>query len=109
MITITVVKNNQNIMSIEATGHSGYAEAGQDIVCAAVSTLTQNLIVGLTEVVGIEPKYVVDENIPHLMVALPKELNAEKMKSAQILMRSTCLGLTQVAKEYSKFIKIKEK
>lgn len=109
MIKITVVKNNQNIMSIEATGHSGYAESGQDIVCAAISTLTQNLILGLTEVVGIEPKCVVDESIPHLSVALPQNLSAEKMKSAQILTRSTYLGLKQVANEYSKFIKIKEK
>lgn len=29
---------------ISVTGHAGYAEPGKDIVCAAVSVLTQNLI-----------------------------------------------------------------
>ena len=63
MINITVVKSNSKIITIQATGHSGYAEEGQDIVCAAVSTLTQALINGLVEVVKISPKYVIDEDI----------------------------------------------
>ena len=30
-------------MSLQASGHAGYAPKGQDIVCAAVSTLMQSL------------------------------------------------------------------
>ena len=51
MINITIVKSNNKIITIEATGHSGYAEHGQDIVCSAVSTLMETLANGLTEVV----------------------------------------------------------
>lgn len=36
MTTITI-KNNK----IEIKGHSGYAKKGSDIVCAAISTLTE--------------------------------------------------------------------
>ena len=32
------------------TGHSGYAEEGQDIVCAAVSALTQAACIGLVQI-----------------------------------------------------------
>lgn len=39
---------------ISVTGHAGYAPAGQDIVCAAVSALTQTLILGLRQVAGME-------------------------------------------------------
>ena len=109
MINITIVKIKQNIITIEATGHSGYAEAGQDIVCASISTLLQSLINGLSEVVKINPQYVIDESIPHLSVSLPKHLNQTKMEECQILMRSTCLGVKNVADGYQKFIKIKEK
>lgn len=35
------IENNTFTLSVE--GHSGYAEAGSDIVCAAVSTLVQTL------------------------------------------------------------------
>ena len=31
-------------MRLEAAGHAGYAPAGQDIVCAGVSTLMQALV-----------------------------------------------------------------
>lgn len=109
MINITIIKNNSQILTIEATGHSGYAESGSDIVCSAVSTLTQALINGLIEVVKITPKYVIDENIPHLSVTLPKDISEDKLKYAQVLMNSTYLALKQVANSYQKFIKIKEK
>lgn len=109
MINITVIKSNSNIITIEATGHSGYAESGQDIVCSAVSTLTQALINGLVEVVKIKPDYIIDEDVPHLSVSLPKNLSEQEFKYAQVLMCSTYLALKDIANGYSKFIKIKEK
>ena len=77
MTNITIVKIKQNVTTIEATGHSGYAEEGGDIVCAAVSTLLEHLINGLTEIVKVKVDYVIDEEIPHLSVTLPKDLSKE--------------------------------
>lgn len=37
-----VVKVTQSGLTVD--GHAGYAETGKDIVCAAVSALTQNLV-----------------------------------------------------------------
>ena len=108
MINVIVIKEKQTIKTIEATGHSGYADLGQDIVCSAVSTLLETLANGLTEVVKAQVKVVVDENIPHLSVTL-NEPDKEKCKYAQVLMQSTLLGIKGVAQEFSKFIKIKEK
>ena len=108
MINVVVIRQNQTIKTIEATGHSGYAEEGQDIVCSAVSTLMTTLANGLTEIVKAKVDVKVDEEIPHLFVGL-KETDAEKCKLAQVLMNSTLLGIKGVAQEFSKFIKIKEK
>ena len=108
MINVIVIKEKQTIKTIEATGHSGYAEEGQDIVCSAVSCLLETLANGLTEVVKAKAKIVVDENIPHLSVTLMED-DKEKCKHAQILMQSTLLGLIGVADGFKKFIKIKEK
>lgn len=108
MINVLIIKSKQNITTIEATGHSGYAEAGSDIICSAVSTLMQNLANGLTEVVKAEAKIVVDEDIPHLSVTLCEQ-NVEKQKLAQVLLQTTANSLKDVANGYSKFIKIKEK
>lgn len=38
-MTTIEVKDNY----IQVTGHSGYAESGHDIVCAAISVLTESL------------------------------------------------------------------
>ena len=108
MINVIVIKEKQTIKTIEATGHSGYAEHGQDIVCSAVSTLLETLANGLTEIIKAKVDVKVDETIPHLSVTL-KETDSEKCKLAQVLMSSTLLGIKGVAQEFSKFIKIKEK
>lgn len=108
MINVIVIKEKQTIKTIEATGHSGYAEEGSDIVCSAVSSLLETLANGLTEVVKAEAKVIVDENIPHLSVTLT-EKDQEKCKMAQVLMQSTLLGIKGVADGFKKFIKIKEK
>ena len=108
MIKILVIKQNNEIIAIEATGHSGYAEVGHDIVCSAVSVLTQNLAQGLSEVVGIKPKVVEDESIPHFSLTLP-ELNAKQMHEAQLLVRTTYLGLKDIANQFKKYVSIKEK
>lgn len=50
MIKISLKKDKDIITSIEISGHSGYNEAGSDIVCASVSSIcitTVNAIVRL--------------------------------------------------------------
>ena len=109
MINVTIVKKNQKIITIEATGHSGYAEVGSDIVCSAISTLTQTLINGLIEVVKIQPKFKIDEEVPYLIVTLPNNLEKDKQEKADALMQTTYLGIKNVAESYRKYISIKEK
>ena len=47
MIEVTVTKH-----SVSVTGHAGYDEPGRDIICSAVSVLTQNLIHSLCDLTG---------------------------------------------------------
>ena len=48
MIKIDLFKNEKNlIVAYAVNGHADYAEEGKDIVCAAVSVLTQAAINGL--------------------------------------------------------------
>lgn len=109
MIKITVEFIGDSINSIQASGHSGYAVSGSDIICSAVSTLTQNCEKGLKELLLIDTKFEIDENTPYLSVTLPDNLNDSKMHDAQIMMKSTYLGLKDLADSYPKYINIKEK
>lgn len=108
MIAITIVKSGQNIMTIDITGHSGYAEAGSDIVCSAISTLSETLALSLVKNLEIDAKIIRDESIPHLSISIPSTTKGKKLELAQVLMQSTVLGMKEVRDGYSKFIKIKE-
>ncbi len=103
MINLTILKSNDTICSIQAKGHSGYAEAGQDIVCSAVSSIMQMTLNGLTDVVKTKVDFAIDEDVPFMRISVDGS-----DKQAQILMKSAYLSLKQIAGEYKKYIKIKE-
>ena len=109
MIKITVIFKGELIYAIEAMGHSGYSEAGSDIICSAVSTLTQNCAMGLKEMLNINISYKIDETAPYLYVALPDNLSSSETHDSQIMLKSTYLGLKDLADSYPKYISIKEK
>lgn len=52
MIFVKVKKSPDNKYIITVLGHSGYAKSGKDIVCAAVSAITQGAVVGLRKVLN---------------------------------------------------------
>jgi hypothetical protein len=52
MIFVKVKKSPDNKYIITVFGHSGYAKSGKDIVCAAVSAITQGAVVGLRKVLN---------------------------------------------------------
>lgn len=109
MIKITILTKGELIYAIEATGHSGYSEAGSDIICSAVSTLTQNCAMGLKEMLNINILYTIEESKPYLYVELPTDLSESKLHDSQIILKSTYLGLKDLADSYPKYISIKEK
>ena len=49
MTKLRVFKNGDNYVGFECFGHSGYAEQGEDIVCAAVSTAVQMTVAYLAK------------------------------------------------------------
>lgn len=59
MTDIVIAKRDNSIVLVESIGHTGYAEEGYDIVCAAVSSVLQTALLGLLNVAGIDRKSVV--------------------------------------------------
>ena len=54
MVRVTLSRDSrERLSSFFADGHAGWADAGEDVVCAAVSTLLQAAWLGLSEVMGI--------------------------------------------------------
>ncbi len=109
MIRAVLYTEGEDITACRAEGHSGLAEAGNDIVCAAVSVLTITCVNALESVCGVIPR-ITEENEANGILAfeLPERTEAENEK-AQILMKALKQGLEDLAAEYPKNVKLSMK
>jgi len=107
MTTVTLfMRNNGEIDGFRAKGHAGYAEAGEDIVCAAVSALTQATEYGLTEVIGAPVERKLNEKRADYTVELASSADAAVRQQAQVLLKTLAGSLQSIANEYPRHIRI---
>ena len=109
MTTITVyTRQGGAIAGFEASGHAGAARIrGYDLVCCAVSALTQTGVNALIAVAGVTPAVKVDEG--YLRCILPQGLEAAQADHADVVLRTVIQGLTDIQNIYPKFIRIQQK
>ena len=105
MTTITITKSKaDSYKRIECSGHAGFAESGDDIVCAAISVLTINLINSIDRFT--EDKITCDQNEDDGYISIFFE--QEPSRDADLLLRSFELGVDSIFREYGKkFLNIK--
>lgn len=119
MTDIKLYFKNEVLTGVESRGHSGFREKGEDIVCAAVSSLMNALILGLVEVAKInELEGEIDPEVPVMKIFWPikklKKLEkfeeAKKAESIDILTRTIALSLKKLAEDelYGKHVNITE-
>lgn len=94
MITVTRYDGG-----ITVKGHAGYAPHGQDIVCAAVSTLVQNMVLSISEITTDEIQY---DMQPGSVVIRYGTLSAE----AQLLVKSFLIGVREISNQYPSNVQI---
>ncbi len=103
MTTVKLIKSGGNTIGFEVSGHSGYADSGSDIVCAAITsavTLTETIIndsFGADALVEVDPK---TANIT-LRLTKPCESCRGVLEGFERYMFVLC-------EEYPKYIKILE-
>ena len=89
-----------------AQGHAGYAEAGSDIVCAAVSALTQSTLNGLQHVLKVPVMFDVDDQAALLEARLTPEATEAQVRQAQILLQTLLEGLQAIERSYPRNVRI---
>lgn len=108
MISILIRRNDQKeISSFEISGHAEAAEHGQDIVCAAVSVLSQTIVLGLHEVAGIEVPYKINNGF--LSSSVPEGLAEEERQRVNLLLETMVMGFKNLATGYSEYIVLHDK
>ena len=104
MIQVTFKKNSRGLITqFEVKGHASFAPRGEDIVCAAVSALTQTAVMSLEKIAGLEPDVQVTDG--YLSCRLPEVPGAGKIE-VSVIMDSMALGLEETAENYPGYLRI---
>ncbi len=103
MLSVTVYRNPEGkIQGVQLSGHAGYREEGEDIVCAAVSALAENTVNSIEKLTGDEFEYcAVNEEEGFLSFRL-KSVSAD----SGLLLDSLLLGLQGIEESYGDHIQI---
>lgn len=110
MTKIKIVKNQDgHVTEYEVSGHAEFDDHGRDILCAAVSVLSQTTILALDKVCNISQndiKFCVDDETGYLKVSLSDRLTKDQRSSANIVLETMIVGMEDLAFQYPKHINI---
>ena len=81
-------------------GHSGYAEEGSDIVCAAISTAVGLTECTINEVMGLGAAVKAKEKSARISLKLPPALNEESESLCQTVLPGLMVYLRALGEEY---------
>lgn len=105
MVNIILKRNKKGrLYSLKASGHAGYAPAGQDIVCAAVSILTVNTANSIETLTQDDVVSKMDEETGFLEF----ELRTVSDESS-LLMEAMLLGLKGIEESNKAHVSVKVK
>ncbi|MDO5717990.1 MAG: ribosomal-processing cysteine protease Prp [Tissierellia bacterium] len=109
MINISILENRKLdlISEVEVSGHANYSYHGNDIVCAAVSTLVFTLIASMSEVIGLDEKkyeYIIDsENDLIRLKFFTEILSKEEIRSIDLLTKMFKTGIINSIEDYKEY------
>ena len=97
---------DDRITGFTVSGHSGYAEAGQDIVCAAISTAVTMAEATINDVCGAKAKVRVKEDDARITLTLPTSCDEEE--TVQAVLSGLLLTLISLREDYPDYIEVLE-
>jgi len=106
MTKVKVYKKESSFIGLECDGHTKFKIQGEDILCAAISGITQAALLGILKICGVELSFKRDDKKGYLKFMLPAHITGEQQFKANIILETCVLGISDLAAEYSDFIEI---
>ena len=98
--------DNDRITGFSVSGHSGYAEAGSDVVCAAISAVVTMAEATINDVCGAKAKVRVKDADARVSLTLPASCDEEE--SVQAVLAGMLLTLCSLRDDYPDYIEVLE-
>ena len=113
MTTIIFYKADGHYYGFEEKGHTGYGESGDDVLCAALSSMTMLIINAIEVTYACDVDYSIDEKTTDIKLiaksALPKyEKDEKKQYAVSGLIQAYYFQLMDLVEEYYEFLDVKE-
>ena len=98
--------DEDRISGFSISGHSGYAEAGSDIVCAAISAVVTMAEATINDVCGAKAKVRVKDEQARITLTLPASCDEEE--TVQAVLAGMMVTLLSLQEDYPDFIEVLE-
>ena len=108
MTIITFRSEGNRIIGFDSQGHSGYAEEGEDIVCAAITSAIRLVEATLNDVLGLAASVKIREEDTFISIRLPGGLSEVSEHTSQTLMTGLMVYFTQLHDEFPDNIEVME-
>ncbi|MBE7042610.1 MAG: ribosomal-processing cysteine protease Prp [Ruminococcaceae bacterium] len=103
MIEAKLFHSKDGFCAFSLEGHSGYAEEGSDIVCAAVSAIAQ-YIIGAAEHMNLPCRYELEDGL--ITFSFSEETSTEQKRRMQDFLVPFEAALKELCKAYGEYLKI---
>ena len=94
------------ITGFSISGHSGYAEAGADIVCAAISAVVTMAEATINDVCGAKAKVRVKDEQARITLTLP--VSCDEEETVQAVLAGMMITLAGMRDDYPDYIEVLE-
>ncbi len=108
MTTVTFRMEGDRITGFDSNGHSGYAEEGADIVCAAITSAIRLVEATINDVLGLAASVKVREEDASISLRLPGGLSPTAESTCQTLMTGLMVYFAQLHDEFPENIEVLE-
>ena len=95
---------DDRITGFSVSGHSGYAESGSDIICAAITAIVTMAEATINDVCGAKAKVRVKEEDSRITLTLPTSCDEEE--SVQAVLAGMMLTLCGMRDDYPDYIEV---
>ena len=106
MTTCEFFRDGGRITGFSVYGHSGYSEAGSDIVCAAVSAVVGMAEATINDVCGAKAKVRVKNEDARVTLTLP--VSCDEEEAIQAVLAGMMLYLCSLRDDYPDYIEVLE-
>ena len=108
MTSVTFHTEQGRITGFDAKGHSGYADAGEDILCDSISAAVTLTEATINDVLGLAAAVRTDERQALVSLRLPGGLAPTAESTCQSLLTGLMLYFTMLHDEYPENIEVLE-